>query len=255
MNDRNYVEIEIEGLRCKDVLSVRGEEAVSELFRYEVEVELLLPVPDLATVVGTHVSLWLRDAAGGERHVTGCVAEARIVARDTSQIVRGRFVIKPTVYRQRLGRDCWSKQDVTAIDVIREVLEDYPHTIRYDLQGNYPQYPYRVQYREDDWTYIARLCEEEGIYYWFDHGDGESARLLPQPRSRAGVARSKSRPLAGRRPRGSLRRHHRQPQSARRNLLPSSPRHRTRGSRHRLRKLRKHRNLRPHCQLSALAAS
>lgn len=174
MNDRNYVEIEIEGLRCKDVLSVRGEEAVSELFRYEVEVELLLPVPDLATVVGTHVSLWLRDAAGGERHLTGCIAEARIVARDTSQIVRGRFVIKPSVYRQRLGRDCWSKQDVTAIDVIREVLEDYPHTIRYDLQGSYPSYPYRVQYREDDWTYIARLCEEEGIYYWFDHGDGES---------------------------------------------------------------------------------
>lgn len=174
MNDRNYVEIEIEGLRCKDVLSVRGEEAVSELFRYELEVELLTPVPDLAKVVGTHFSMRLRDAAGGERHVTGCIAEARIVARDTSEIVRGRFVLKPSVYRQKLGRDCWSKQDVTAIDVIREVLEDYPYTIRYDLQGSYPEYPYRVQYREDDWTYIARFCEEEGIYYWFDHGGGES---------------------------------------------------------------------------------
>ncbi len=172
--DKNYVDFEVEGIICKQVLSVKGHERVSELFRYELEVELLPPMPDLATVVGAHASITLRDTAGGERVITGCVAEAKVHGWDTDKSSRGTFVIKPSVFRQKLGRDCWASQDVTVIDVIKEVLEDYPYTVRYDITKAYPVYPYRVQYREDDWTYISRLLEEEGIYYWFDHGDGES---------------------------------------------------------------------------------
>jgi type VI secretion system secreted protein VgrG len=174
MQNTRYVELEIEGLNCKDVLRLSATEAVSELFRYELEVECLAPTPDLATLVGAHATITLRDAAGGERVVTGIVAETFVLSRDTGEIVRGHFVIRPEVFRQTLGRDCWSSQDVSVPDVIRDVLADYPHTIRYDLTGSYPTYPYRVQYREDDWTYLCRIMEEEGIYYWFDHGGGES---------------------------------------------------------------------------------
>jgi type VI secretion system secreted protein VgrG len=124
--------------------------------------------------MGKPASVTVRDVAGHERVITGVVAEAEVLSRDTGRIVRGRFVIRPAIYRQALGRDCWASQEVTAVDVIKAVLEDYPFTVRYDLTADYPKYPYRVQYREDDWTYISRLTEEEGIYYWFDHGDGES---------------------------------------------------------------------------------
>ncbi len=172
MADRPYVELSIEGIRARDVLSLRGKEKISELFEYEIEVEVLPPLPDLATLMGKRAEIRLRSMGGQERLLTGIVAEAQVLARDTDDIVRGKFVVRPAVYRQKLGRDCWSSQDVTVLDVVKSVLADYPGTIRYDIGGSYPEYPYRVQYREDDWTYLSRILEEEGIYYWFDHGNG-----------------------------------------------------------------------------------
>jgi len=172
--DKNYVDFEIDGIRCEQVLSVKGTEGINALFEYELEVELGPPMPDLATLMGANATIVLRDTGGGERVITGVVAQAKVHGFDTDRSSRGTFVIRPSVYRQHLGRDCWASQDVTVIDVIREVLADYPSTVRYDITKSYPSYPYRVQYREDDWTYIARLIEEEGIYYWFDHGGGES---------------------------------------------------------------------------------
>ena len=33
---------------------------------------------------------------------------------------------------------------------------------RWELTETYPVFPYRAQYREDDWSYAARLLEEAG---------------------------------------------------------------------------------------------
>ncbi len=169
-----YVELSVEGIRCNEVTRLRAVEHVSRLFEYEIEVIVDAPVPDLATLMGSRAEIIVRDVAHQERLITGIVAEASVVARDTNRTVRGTFVIRPAIYRQALGRDCWSSQDVQVLDVVKAVLADYPGPVRYDVSGSYPTYPYRVQYREDDWTYVSRLLEEEGIYYWFDHGDGES---------------------------------------------------------------------------------
>jgi len=174
MADTRYVEITIEGISCQDVLAIKGHEEVSRLFEFEIEVIVDAPVPDLAVLMGVRAELTIRDVAGNQRLITGIVAEATVTARDSDDNVLGKFLIKPAIYRQALGRDCWSAQEVKVLDVVKEVLADYPGPIRYDVGGSYPSYPYRVQYREDDWTYISRITEEEGIYYWFDHGDGES---------------------------------------------------------------------------------
>jgi type VI secretion system secreted protein VgrG len=183
----SYVEITVEGIVCDDVTSLRGVERISELYEYELEVRVRTPVPNLATLLGSRATIVLRDLAKQSRTVTGIVAEARVISADTDKSVFAKLVVRPAVYRQRLGRDCWSSQDVKVLDVIQEVLEDYPGPVRYDLAGQYPTYPYRVQYREDDWTYLSRLIEEEGIYYWFDHGDGES-ELVFADTSPAGAA-------------------------------------------------------------------
>lgn len=183
--DLPHVEFFVEGLICEDVLDLRGSERIGTLFRYDLEVELVAPVPDFTTLIGQRAEITLRSQTGQSRLVTGIVAEASLLARDTGQKVRGLFTIKPAVYRQSLGRDCWSQQDVGALDVVKEVLADYPGPVRYDISGSYPIYPYRVQYREDDWTYLARLLEEEGIFYFFDHGDGESELVFADRSSAA----------------------------------------------------------------------
>jgi type VI secretion system secreted protein VgrG len=166
--ERAYVELAVQGIEVRRVLSMRGTEAVSTLFRYDVEVEIALPLPDADAVIGAEVTLRLRDGAHHERVVTGVVAEATAQAYD-NQHGRAALVIRPAVWRQSLGRDCYASQDVTVRQVVDDVLSDYTGQYRWELTRSYPRYPYRVQYREDDWTYVSRLLEEEGIYYWFDH--------------------------------------------------------------------------------------
>ncbi|MDC3953971.1 type VI secretion system Vgr family protein [Polyangium jinanense] len=166
-----FAEVVVTGIEVRRVLSLRGEEALSTLFRYEVEVEVELPLPDVDVVIGAEATLTLRDQAHKERVVTGVVAEASARALD-SERGRATLVLRPMMWRQSLGRDCYASQDVRVQDVVDDVLADYTGKYRWALTRSYPRYPYRAQYREDDWTYVSRLLEEEGIYYWFDHDAG-----------------------------------------------------------------------------------
>jgi type VI secretion system secreted protein VgrG len=166
--ERSFAELTLEGIEVRRVLSARGVEALSTLFRYDVDVEIELPLPDVDAIIGAEASLLLRDQAGRERTVTGVVAEASAQAFDNSR-GRAAVVLRPTIWRQSLGRDCYASQDVRVVDVVDDVLADYTGKYRWELTRDYPRYPYRVQYREDDWSYVSRLLEEEGIHTWFDH--------------------------------------------------------------------------------------
>jgi len=168
-----YVELEVPGMEIRRVLSTRGEEALSTLFRYEVQAEIGLPIPDADTIIGTAATLTLCDRAKVTRTVTGVVAEASLRALD-NQRGRATVIIRPNIWRQTLGRDCYASQDVTVVDVVDDVLADFPDPYRWELVRSYPKYPYRSQYREDDWTYVSRFLEEEGIYYYFDHEAGST---------------------------------------------------------------------------------
>ena len=43
---------------------------------------------------------------------------------------------------------------------------------KWDAAGKYSRRPYCVQYRESDFSFLSRLMEEEGMYYYFEHTDG-----------------------------------------------------------------------------------
>ncbi len=167
---KDFVELEVEGLSVQTVRSMRGSEHISRLFHYELELDIDAPIPDPAAVVGKLAAVTMRDVAGGQRVVRAVVAEIELLALDVER-GRAKLVLKPPVFRQRLGRDCYSFQDQTVVDVVKDVLADYTGAVRYELVRSYATFPYRAQYREDDWTYVSRLVEEEGIYYWFDHED------------------------------------------------------------------------------------
>ena len=172
--DFQTAELAVDGLDTGYVLHVNGSEKLSTLFEYEVEVELEGPPPDLTFVIGGRAALTLRDVAGQARVIVGVVTDIHARSFDASTH-RAVLKVRPAIYRQVLGRDCYALQEVSTPQVLKDVLEDYPGKIRYELSRDYPTYPYKVQYREDDWTYVSRLCEEEGVYYWFDHEGDDSA--------------------------------------------------------------------------------
>jgi type VI secretion system secreted protein VgrG len=50
-----------------------------------------------------------------------------------------------------------------------EVLERYGFPSEQKLSRSYRTWDYCTQYDETDFAFISRLCEHEGIYYYFRH--------------------------------------------------------------------------------------
>ncbi len=163
-----FAELQVPGVQVRRVLRVHGREAISTLFQYELDVELELPLPDADVMIGAESTLVIRDQAHRERSIFAVVAACTARAMDNDR-AHATIILRPIVWRQSLGRDCYASQEVDIQDVVDDVLADYTGKYRWALTRDYPKYPYRVQYREDDWTYVSRLLEEEGIYYWFEH--------------------------------------------------------------------------------------
>lgn len=159
-----------------ELLSARGREGLSELFRYDVVAEATLPVPSVDEMVGAPAQLMLR-AAGAQRTVSGYVESVQVLARDNDKM-HVSLRLRPHVHRQSIGRDCYAWQDVNVVDLIQHRLSDVGMPVRYELGRSYDKAEYRSQYREDDWTFLCRSMEEEGIFYWFDHSGGETTLVF-----------------------------------------------------------------------------
>lgn len=61
-------------------------------------------------------------------------------------------------------------------DVVKKVLRENGlsgNSVSFQLSGQYTPYSFLTQYRESDLDFISRLCEEEGVTYFFEQKDGE----------------------------------------------------------------------------------
>ncbi len=168
--------IEVGG-RAFDVVGLTGEEGASRLFRYEVVCSCPDDSPEPAALLAQAAVITLRDGFGAARRVHGIVAEALARPSDDGSTAL-TLVVRPAVFPRTLTRDSYVLHDVDVVEVVKDVLEELTSPVRYDITRSYPKRVYCAQYREDDWTFISRLLEEEGIYYWFDHRGDETTLVF-----------------------------------------------------------------------------
>ena len=167
-----HVELSIDG-QPYEVLALDSTEAVSELFRIAILCVSSETGPKPFDLLGKEVSILLRDGYGNSRPVEAIVAEARTRVFDEGKTLL-TVVARPAAYRLTLGRDCRVFQDMSAVDIVKDILARAELPARWELGESYPVRVYTAQYRESDWTFASRLLEEEGIHYWFDHEGAES---------------------------------------------------------------------------------
>lgn len=68
--------------------------------------------------------------------------------------------------------DCRIFQELTVPEIIEELLsESGCPSYSLQLEKTYTKWDYCVQYRESTFQFISRMCEQEGIFFFFKHFD------------------------------------------------------------------------------------
>ena len=160
------------------VRSVQGEEQISGLFRYTVELVSEDNGLDFSQIVGQSVTLTFPLADGGKEYRNGIVGRFAQAGRDA------RFTtyfadIHPWFWLMTMNADCQIFQTKSVPDIIKQVFGDLGFTDFTDsLTGTYTPRDYCVQYMESSFAFVSRLMEEEGIFYFFEHADGSHKLIL-----------------------------------------------------------------------------
>ena len=157
------------------VRAVRGAEAISEPFAYEVELESGDRALRLQDAVGKGMSVAVERTGAGPRWIDGVVtrfAQTPGSARAASY----RAELRPWLWLLTLRADCRIFQGRSVPQILEALFAG--HDFRSDLAGSYAAREYCVQYRETDFAFAARLMEEEGISYFFQHERGSHTLVL-----------------------------------------------------------------------------
>jgi len=163
------------------VLSFAGTEEISGLFAFELELASKRSDIGFSELAGKNVTVSIRAGNGDMRFFNGIIAEfspIRISEEEDYGIYYA--VMLPALWSLKQCYDCRIFQDKTVPDILKEVLsslgaKEVRQSIdhRMALTGTYPARRFCVQYNETDFDFIARLCEDEGIFYFFEHEKGK----------------------------------------------------------------------------------
>ncbi|PWD13186.1 type VI secretion system tip protein VgrG, partial [Salmonella enterica subsp. enterica serovar Rubislaw] len=167
--------------------SLDGGETLSELFSYVVQ----LKTPDtlnlgyvspaanlpLKPMVGKDLCVNIELDGGGKRHISGLVTAARGVGHEGRSVTYG-LRMEPWVKLLTHTSDYKAFLNKTVVDILDEVLAEYPYPVEKRLVESYPVRTWQVQYGETDFDFLQRLMQEWGIYWWFEHSENSHTLVL-----------------------------------------------------------------------------
>jgi type VI secretion system secreted protein VgrG len=173
--------------------SLAGEETISSLFAYELEMLSGDQAIQPESLIGRSVKIIITSEDGKTRPIHGMVAQFRagpLVGRELRQY---NAQVVPWLWYLGQSSDCRIFQHLNVPDIIEQVFKTFGFT-DYQLsvaRGDYPKLEFCVQYRETALNFVSRLMEEVGLFYFFRHekerhllviADGNvSFNALPDP--------------------------------------------------------------------------
>ncbi len=177
-----------------DVLRYRGTEGLCQLYKFEIDVASHHESADFDGIVGKPAAMSIATGHG-VRWFHGIVSRlevtgAFIAAEADENRLSFRIHLVPSMWYLTQRYTSRIFQNKSVVDIIKEVLTDAGLlSNQFDLtnlQRTYEPREYCVQYRESDYNVVARLAEEEGIWWYFEQSP-ESHLLKMEDKSSAYV--------------------------------------------------------------------
>ncbi len=165
-----------------ELVSYEGVEGLSMLFRFELLVASFDPRQDLTDWVRQDARLKLQTPHG-VRYVHGVISRVTYLEEGHDQALY-RVELLPRLWLLTHQQHCRIFQNRSTPDIVSHLLNDSGvlpcKTLSQEqhLIDGYEPRAYCVQYRESDFNFIARLLEDEGIFYYFEHDEHECRFVL-----------------------------------------------------------------------------
>jgi type VI secretion system secreted protein VgrG len=170
------------------LVSFEGQEAISQPFRFVLDMIADDPALDMLKMVGQPLTFSTNFSDDDVRHFHGKVLRISAGALEKieeGEIRRFRAEVVPSLWFLKFNQNCRVFQDKTAPQIIEQVCKDIGwSTSDYSLSlgGTYAKLEYCVQYNESDYHFVSRLMEEAGIFYYFQH-DKNGHKLVASDKS------------------------------------------------------------------------
>ncbi|MEZ5353930.1 MAG: type VI secretion system tip protein VgrG [Bryobacteraceae bacterium] len=129
-------------------------------------------------IVGKAVAITMEVEKGKTRFFHGIVRRLVQSGREEQSDLY-RLEIVPTFWRLTARHNCRIFQKKTIPEIVETVFQEAGMSkFTFSLQKPHLAWDYCVQYRESDWQFVNRLCEQEGIYFFFAHDQSGHEMIL-----------------------------------------------------------------------------
>lgn len=157
------------GENAVQLREVRGEEAISRLFHFELDLEFGDSSVTAESLLGKGVTIRIKIGSDQGRFLNGLICRIAQAPSETRPNLH-RADLVPSMWLLTRSTDCRTFQGLSVPGIVSKVLTERGLTdFELRLQRPYPALEYCVQYRETDFNFISRLLEDEGIWYFFEH--------------------------------------------------------------------------------------
>ncbi|KUY94433.1 MULTISPECIES: type VI secretion system Vgr family protein [unclassified Burkholderia] len=159
---------------------VKGRSRLGRHFEFTVDAVSVSDDIELKKLIAQPVTLQIQQADKSYAPHHGYVHAARRLGSD-SGLTHYQIVFASFLHFLKFRRDQRIWQDKPADEIIADVLNQHPQAkgcFDFRLHRPLPSRSFCMQY-EDDWNFVHRLLESEGLYgFWEQAQDGKSHKLV-----------------------------------------------------------------------------
>ncbi len=164
--------------------SMEGTEAVSKMFEFKLELASEDFGISWEKMLGKNVTLGIRNNDGEKfRYFNGHISHFAPLRHD-GRLAYYSATMVPWCWFLTLTQDCLVYQEKTVEEVIRTTFTKFGFQqgkhFRFELKHKDWHTPWEncCQYRETSFSFVSRLMEIEGMYYFFEHTDDKHTMVI-----------------------------------------------------------------------------